>query len=205
MFGWLFGGKKEVERVEEQTRLGFEAVKQDLNKTGEWIKHLDKTDKELKQAVQDLNRQLSSMKEDLEGVKNALIFSNIAASKRKIKQGKQVFIEQTAVQAVQNGVQTAVQTADLHQLSVMERALVWILLNSDMKLSYDDLAAMTGKSRATVRGQVNSIKKKIEDLISESMENGGKKRLYIEENIKNKVLKNAKVRVNKDKKKKKNK
>ena len=201
MFGWLFGGKKEVERVEEQTRQGFEAVKQDLNKTGEWIKHLDNADKEVKQAVEDLKREIASMRNDLEGVKNALIFSNISASRRKIKQGKQVFIKQAGVQAVQSGVQTAVQTADLHQLSVMERALVWILLNSDMKLSYDDLAAMTGKSRATVRGQINNIKKKIEDLISETMEGGGKKRLYIEENIKNKVLKNAKVRLNKSKKK----
>ena len=150
--------------------------------------------------LNDLKRELASVKNDLEGVKNALIFSNISASRRKVKQGKQVFIEQTAVRGVQMGVQTAVQTADLHQLSVMERAIVWILLNSDMKLSYDDLAAMTGKSRATVRGQVNSIKKKIEDLLSETMESGGKKRIYIEENIKNKVLKSAKVRLNKPKK-----
>lgn len=200
MFGWLFGRKKEIERIEEQTRQSFEAVKQDLNKTGDWLKHLNNRDEGLKHELNVLKEELSSMRDDLEGVKNALIFSNISASRRKIKQGKQLFIEQAGVQAVQNGVQTAVQTADLHQLSVMERAIVWILLNSDMKLSYDDLAAMTGKSRATVRGQVNSIKKKIEDLISENMESGGKKRLYIEENIKNKVLKNAKVRVGKSKK-----
>lgn len=199
MFEWLFGRKKEIESVEEETRRGFENVKQDLNKAGDWIKHLNRADESLKQAVDDLNSELSSMKEDIEGIKNALIFSNIAGSRRKIKQGNQLFIKQAGVQGVQSGVQTAVQTADLRQLSVTERAIVWILLNGDMKLSYDDLAAMTGKSRATVRGQVNSIKKKTEGLIEESMESGGKKRLYIEENMKEKLLKNAKVRLRKGK------
>ena len=199
MFEWLFGRKKEIESVEEETRRGFENVKQDLNKAGDWIKHLNRADESLKQAVDDLNSGLSSMKEDIEGIKNALIFSNIAGSRRKIKQGNQLFIKQAGVQGVQSGVQTAVQTADLRQLSVTERAIVWILLNGDMKLSYDDLAAMTGKSRATVRGQVNSIKKKTEGLIEESMESGGKKRLYIEENMKEKLLKNAKVRLRKGK------
>ena len=87
----------------------------------------------------------------------------------------------------------------------MERALVYVLLNTDMKLSYDDLAAMMGKSRTTVRGQVNSIKQKSEGLVEEVMERNGKKRLFIPENIKEKMLKNVKVRVRNDGKKKNNK
>jgi len=107
--------------------------------------------------------------------------------------------KQTAVQGVQIGVQTAVQTAEnvnLSDFSVMERAIIMILLNHDMKLSYDDLAAMTGKSRATIRGQVNAIKQKSEGLIEEKIELNGKKRVFIPQEIKEKMLKNVKVRVN---------
>jgi predicted DNA-binding protein (UPF0251 family) len=73
-----------------------------------------------------------------------------------------------------------------------------------MKLSYDDLAAMMGKSRATVRGQINSIKQKSEGLVDEVIEANGKKRVFIPENIKEKLLKNVKVRVRKPEKRRKN-
>jgi hypothetical protein len=77
---------------------------------------------------------------------------------------------------------------------------VWLLLNSDLKLSYDDLAAMLGKERSTIRGQVNTIKQKSEGLIEESIEKNGKKRLYIPEDMREKLVKKAKVRVGKSKK-----
>ena len=101
-------------------------------------------------------------------------------------------------------MQTAVQSPNLEQFSVTERAIIWVLLNTDMKLSYDDLAAMLGKERSTIRGQINTIKQKSENLISEGIEKNGKKRLYISEEIKEKLLKKQKVRVNKGKKTTKN-
>jgi len=123
--------------------------------------------------------------------------------KHLFKTNKQLFKKQTAVQAVQTPVQTAVQTGEsisLSTFSVMERALVYVLLNTDMKLSYDDLAAMMGKSRATVRGQINSIKQKSESLIQEIIEKNGKKRVFVPEEIKENMLKNVKVRVRKQRK-----
>jgi hypothetical protein len=65
-----------------------------------------------------------------------------------------------------------------------------------MKLSYDDLAAMLGKERSTIRGQINTIKSKSESLIEEVVEKNGKKRVFIPEEIKEKMLKKTKVRVN---------
>jgi len=35
--------------------------------------------------------------------------------------------------------------------SVTERAIIWILLNSEMKLSYDDISSILGKERSTIR------------------------------------------------------
>jgi predicted transcriptional regulator len=118
-----------------------------------------------------------------------------------------VFNKQTAVQGVQTAVQTPVQTVELsnflNNLSVTERALIWVLLNSDMKLSYDDLSAMLGKDKATIRGQINSIKQKSESLIQEQIGKNNKKRYYISEKIKQTLLKSRKVRVKNKKKSKK--
>ena len=121
------------------------------------------------------------------------------------KTTKQLSKEQTAVCAVQTGVQTAVQTPNLSQFSITEKAILWILLNTDMNLSYEDLAAMLGKEKSTIRGQINAIKQKSETLIQETIEANGKKRLYVPENIKEQMLKKTKVRINPDKKFKKQK
>jgi chromosome segregation and condensation protein ScpB len=111
--------------------------------------------------------------------------------------------KQTAVGDVQTGVQTGVQTPFFGQFSTMERSTLWVLLNTDMKLSYEDLAAILGKEKATIRGQINSIKQKSGDLIQEIMEKNGKKRIFIPEKVKETLLKKVKVRVRKGKKNKK--
>ena len=64
-------------------------------------------------------------------------------------------------------------------------------------------AAMLGKSRSTIRGQVNNMQSKGGKLIHEIIEENGKKRMYIPENIKEKMLKKSKVKVKNKKIKKK--
>jgi hypothetical protein len=66
-----------------------------------------------------------------------------------------------------------------------------------MKLSYEDLAAMLGKRKSTIRGQVNSIRQKSEGLIEEIVGENNKKRVYIPEKNKEILLKTRKVRSNK--------
>jgi len=50
------------------------------------------------------------------------------------------------------------------------------------------------------RGQINSIKQKSEGLIEEIVEKNGKKRVYVPEKVREKLLKYAKVRVRKGRK-----
>jgi len=88
----------------------------------------------------------------------------------------------------------------LDNLTATERAIIFILLNSDMRLSYEDVAAMMGKSKATIRGQMNTIKQKSEGLIEEQTSENGKKRVFIPEKTKEILLKTRKVRVKKGKK-----
>ncbi|MEK6840848.1 MAG: helix-turn-helix domain-containing protein, partial [Nanoarchaeota archaeon] len=116
---------------------------------------------------------------------------------------KQLFDKQTPVYAVQTGVQTGVQTPNFDQFSVTERAILWILLNSEMKLGYDDLAAMLGKERSTIRGHLNRIKQKSWGIVEEAVEKNGKKRVFVPEEVKEKLMKRVKVRVKPEKKDKK--
>lgn len=192
---WWFSGKREVERVEEETRKGFESVKKDINAVSGWIKHLDSEKNLHEKEVNEIKGVLSSIKNDLEGLKNVVSLMTEMPVRKQTAKNKQLSNKQTAVYAVQ----TAVQTPNLEQFSITERAIIWILLNTDMKLSYDDLAAMLGKERSTIRGQINSIKQKGE-IIEEQVEKNGKKRVYVPEEIKEKMLKKTKVRVKSSKK-----
>jgi len=199
MFGWFFG-KKEVERLKEDTKGGFESVKKDINSVSAWIKHLDSEKNLQKRDIEDIKDILSSINEEVEGIKNVLSIMNELKPNSKIQTPKQVFNKQTGVYAVQTGVQTAVQTPNFDHFSVTERAILWVLLNSDMKLSYDDLAAILGKERSTIRGHLNRIKQRSKGLIEEIIEKNGKKRVFIPEDIKEKLLKKVKVRVKNKKK-----
>lgn len=195
---WLFKGKKEVEKLKEDTKKGFDSVKKDISSVTGWIKHLDSEKNLHKREIDELKEFLSSIKEELEGLKNIISVMNDLKQNKMFKTPQQVFRKQTGVYSVPTGVQTGVQTPDLNNFSVTERAILWILLNSDMKLSYDDLASMLGKERSTIRGQINVIKQKSE-IIEEEMEKNGKKRVFIPEEIKEKILKKVKVRVKGDK------
>jgi hypothetical protein len=201
---WDFGSKKKIEEIKKETKIGFESVKKDILSVGEWIKHLDSEKKAHKQDINSIKEELSTLKEDLEELKKILssvpVLNINSRSNRLFKTDQRVLSKQTAVFPVQTDVQTDVQTPNLDNFSITERAMLFILLNTDMKLSYEDLAAMLNKEKATIRGQINAIKSKSEGLIEEIIEKNGKKRIYIPENMKEKLLKKQKVRVKSEKK-----
>ena len=194
MFNWLFR-KKEIEEVKKETKKSFDDVKKDIISITGWIKHLDSEKNLQKKEINDLKEISSSIKEELEGVKNVLSLIGEKNFSGVFKTPKQLFKKQTAVYPVQTAVQTAVQTPNLGHFSITERAILGVLLGTEMKLSYDDLAKILFKEKSTIRGQINSIKQKSEGLIEENIEKNGKKRVYIPENMKEKLLKKQKVRV----------
>jgi predicted transcriptional regulator len=202
MFGW-FKRKKEIEGIKQETKKGFDLVKKDLFTTVEWIKHLNSENKINKESFFELKEDLSSIHSEIENLKNIIDYINQSNFKQVFKTPNKLFKKQTGVYAVQTGVQTGVQTPKLEQFSITERAILWILLNTDMKLSYDDLASILGKEKSTIRGQLNTIKSKSDFIIKEIIEKNGKKRVFIPENIKEKLLKKTKVRLKNTKNKKK--
>jgi len=199
MFGWLF--KDKTEKIEENVRKGFSDVRKDIDVAGKWIKHLDKQDKQLFDMIYSLREELSSVKSDIEGLREGVEIAVEEEKNKQVFKKLPVLDKQTGVSGVQKAVQTAVQTGNFYDilkgLSANERLVVFTLMKSDMKLSYEDLAMLLGKERSTVRGQINSIKQKTEGLIEEISEKNGKKRVYVPEEIRQKLQKYAKVRVEK--------
>ena len=185
MFGWF--KNKQVKKLEEKTQEGFLGVKKDIESVGKWLKHLDKQDKQLFDNIFALKEEISTIREELESVREGLDLISEDEKNKQLFKKLPVLDKQTAVVGVQNAVQTAVQTGNFYEilkgLSSNERLLMFTLLNSDMKLSYEDLALLLGKERATIRGQVNSIKQKSEGLIEEISEKNGKKRVFVPEKI----------------------
>ena len=201
---WVFSNKKRVDEVRDETKKGFETVKKDIFSISEWIKHLDLEKNTQKQELSQIKSVLSSIKEELEEMKEKMNMMEITGSNTQIKQlfktNSSLLNKQTTDLSVQTGVQTGVQTLNLINFSITERAIIGVLLNSDMKLSYEDLAALLNKEKSTIRGQINSIKSKSESLIEEFIEKNGKKRVFITKEMREKLLKKAKVRVKEKKK-----
>jgi len=193
--GWFFSKKvekEEFDKFKQGVQTGFNSAKKDMGDVSVWIKHLDDVDSKTNDEILELKEELSTLKDELENVKNIL---SIVGEKPVFKQGPTVFNKQTVFKGVLNSVQTGVQTVFLKNLSTTERAIIFVLLNSDMKLSYEDLASMLGKRKATIRGQINSIKQKSEGLVEEVLAENNKKRIFIPEKVRHMLLKHEKVRV----------
>lgn len=199
---YLFGHKKRIERLRSEVHDSFSNVKRDFNKVGEWITHLDDKHSIHKGEIDNIKDQILSIRGDLLEIKDFISFFGPQISKQSSNQAQITTPKQSMSGDVQTVGQTDVQTDVLINLTVMERAIVWALLNSDMKLSYEDIAALLGKDKSTIRGQINTIRQKSPGVIEESRELNGKKRLHISENVRNNVLKSIKVKIKNGKPKK---
>jgi len=118
-----------------------------MGNVSHWIKHLETSNSKLNEEVQELREILSTINDEVENIKNVVA---VVGNREMFKRPSTVFNKQTVFKGVLNSVQTGVQTVFLDNLSATERAIVLVLLNSDIKLSYEDLAAMLGKRKATI-------------------------------------------------------
>lgn len=187
--------KEDINKIKYAVQTGFNKVKQDINSYSQWIKYLNKNNSIINEDIVNIKDDLSMVKEDIENIKNML---DIIGNRKVSKYKQTLFSKQTAVADVLNSVQTDVQTSFLDNLTTNERAIIFVLINSDLKLSYEDLAAMLGKRKSTIRGQINNIRQKSEGLIEEIIGENNKKRVFIPERVKEILLKTRKVRIKKD-------
>jgi len=69
MFGWIFGNKNN--KLEEETKKGFSAVREDMDKIGTWLKHLKNEDKQLFEMISELKNEMSTIKGGLGEIREA--------------------------------------------------------------------------------------------------------------------------------------
>ncbi|MDP2947499.1 MAG: hypothetical protein Q8N88_05280 [Nanoarchaeota archaeon] len=196
----MFKKKGGLDKLEQEVKDSFDHVKQDFNKVGEWLKYFEGKHGEHLSGISVLKDDILVLKQDIEELKEFILMFKPQISTSVSKQLSIGSDKRALSIGVQTAVQTAVQTDILGNLTVMERGIVWALINSDMRLSYEDLAALLGKDKSTIRGQINAIRQKNNGLIEEFREITGKKRLFIPEEIRNKIIKSVKVKIGDSKK-----
>ena len=178
LFDWLFK-KKGDEIFEEEVKKSFSNVKKDISKVSKWISHFHDKHRDHEEDFSKVLSRLEKLEKDLEDVKNFVEFFVAENTSGPFK---------SPFKHLSKHPQTPVQTGALKGLTTMERIVLFALLNSKEKLSYEDISLITGKDKSTVRGQINNVKQKNEGLISEVMESSGKKRYFIEERVKERLL-----------------
>ncbi len=190
--GFLFFGKKKgnlnrkFSELHETLTDSFSRIKDDIFSVNEWVGNLNKHKEDHSKIIEDLDSRLNYIESFIEElVSGQTVVQTSPVSKQTQTDSRS---KQTAVP-----VQTEVLD-DLRRLTPMERSLVWALLNTDLRLSYTDLARVLGKDESTVRGQVNNIRKKTDDLICVRSEINGQKRFYVDEKVKNRVFREYKVK-----------
>ena len=182
VFGFFRKKREEIHgrinSLNDSVTASFSRIKGDMGHIGKWIKHFNEKHSGHEEEIKLLHERMSNIEKQLEGVWTRVqtAVQTGSASKRA----------RTDSRPKQMSVQEKIES--LKKLTMMERSIVWVLLNTDIHMSYDDLVVVLGKDKSTLRGQINNIKQKNEDLVCESVERDGKKRFYIEEKVKNNIL-----------------
>ena len=188
MIWWPFKKKDAADNLKQEVDESLNNVKKDIKKAADWITHLHSKGKNHDDILNNIDNRLEILENDVLEIKNFVSFFGSKMSKQLSKQPQTLFDKQIAVEGVATPVQTLVQTAFLGNLTMSERTVVWVILNTDMKLSCEDIAAVLNKDKSTIRGQINNIKQKSEGLISETLEGTGKKRFFIDAEKKERIL-----------------
>ena len=188
---WIFGRKKEDEDdLREELKRSFSHVKRDFSRLSTWIEHFNKKHSQHDTNFNVLVKRLEKIEIDLEEIKEiSQILGSEASPFKRPQTVVQTAKKQTPVQTVvQTVVQTAKFTSKLKSYTTNERVILWTLLNSDLKLSYDDIATILGKDPNTIKGQLNNIRQKSEGLVEESVDKNNKKRFFIKRELKENML-----------------
>jgi hypothetical protein len=184
---------KKIEDLNKSVSFSFSNLKRDMDYISNWITHFKDKHDEHNENFDSVHKRLERVEQELEEMRDMWT---------RVQTGVQTRV-QTAVQTGQTRVQTRVGQTDvrlkqmsvqtntlekLKNLSVMERGLVWVLVNSDAKMSYEDIYVILGKNKSTLRGQINNIKLKSPDLIKEEVENDGTKKFYVSKELKDEIM-----------------
>ncbi len=193
LLSFLFGNKK-VEKDVEELKNSMESFKDDIKnfafslaKMNEKIVELnEKFDDEIEQIyerISEIEEKISILakstrvgveaKKELKEVREQL--SKLIQKKKEIKREKPVQEINTEETSKVQEIHASVKE-EMRMLSPAEREILSALLSSEIPLSYEEIAQLTGKSTSTVRDHMNNIRKKTNLL--EVVETPDRKKLF---------------------------
>jgi len=192
MVWWLFRKKRDDDvnekfvNLHESLHNSFSNIKRDMGGINRWLDHFKNKHENHDKKFDLLNQRINNIEEVIDGIQTAVQTGGLS------KQVQTDNCPNICLSMSKQDEEDLPISKKLKKLTLMERAVVWALLNTDLKLSYEDLRVALGKDKSTLRGQINNIKSKSEGLIEEYPENDGTKRFCISEKIKREILKEVK-------------
>lgn len=199
MVWWLFRKKRDDDVNEKFVNLhdslhsSFLNIKRDMTGINKWLDHFKSKHETHDKKFDLMNQRINNMEEVIEEMQDVWTTVQTAVQTGGLsKQSQTDDRPNNRLSVSKQDEEELSMTKKLKKLTLMERAVVWALLNTDLKLSYEDLSVALGKDKSTLRGQINNIKTKSEGLIEEYPEKDGKKRFCISEKIKSEILKGVK-------------
>ncbi|MBL7101023.1 MAG: hypothetical protein ISS23_03660 [Nanoarchaeota archaeon] len=206
----FFKKRKKDEEIEEKffnlhnsLHNSFSNIRKDMGSIGKWVSHLKNNHDNHNKKVELLDQRVKNIEEALKDLTGVWTRVQTAVQTEGLSKQTQTDSRPNSCPSVSKQEKSSEKLTiveRLKKLTLMERAIVWTLLNTDLKLSYDDISITLGKDQSTLRGQINNIKVKSEGLIEEHMDKDGKKRFYINEKEKIRILKGMKKKAQKVKK-----
>jgi len=140
MFNWF--KRKKHDLLEDEIKRSFSGVKKDMDSVGKWIKHLNAQDKQLFELINDAKQEIATVKDDLDGFKEAFEMSQQGVENKQVFEKLPVWSKQTAVEDVQEAVQTPVQTANyndiLKNLKILRKKSVSYATSDNFKVNNFD-------------------------------------------------------------------
>jgi len=192
---WFFKKKKRDNHIEQRfvnlhksLNGSFSNIKDDLSDVSKWLGHFKDKHNDHNKQFEIVNYRLTNIEEVLEELKDVWTRVQTAVQTGAVSKQTQTDSCPNSRPKLSKQQKNWTTLDVIKNLTMMERAVVWSLLNTDLKLSYEDLSVALGKDQSTLRGQINSLKTKCEGLIQEYVEKDGKKRFYVSEAKKNEVL-----------------
>ena len=178
---WIFGKKRDdrkIEDIHQKVSESFSRVKNEFEKVGGWIKHLDEHKQKHHHRLEDLENRL------------LLLENAVHGSERNERSSIQSFnrVQSRSIQSFMN-VQSLSELSD--KITPKEKKVILCLLEAKMPLEYADLAKKLGVSIVTTRRHINDIKK-VGFSIEEKMNVDTKRKVFfIRNEVKRSLLRKS--------------